>query len=55
MRRGISIFCFITTCILDSYSQTKSEMKKLVYEAFQYATDQYKYMMTQLPNGIAMP
>lgn len=55
MRRGISIFCFITICILNSYSQTKSEMKKLVYEAFQYATDQYKYMMTQLPNGIAMP
>jgi len=30
-------------------------MKKLVAESFNYATDQYKYMMTQLPNGKDMP
>lgn len=38
-----------------SYAQNKKEMKKLIDEAFVYANDQYKYMMTQLPNGYEMP
>ena len=46
------LFAILTTT---SFAQKKSEMKKLIKNSFEYANDQYKYMMTQLPNGVEMP
>lgn len=55
MKTKLPLLFLLTICISNSYAQNKSEMKKLVTEAFNYARDQYKYMMTQLPNGKDMP
>lgn len=53
--RNFILFCFVFVCISNIYGQSKSKMKELVNDAFTYANDQYKYMMTQLPNGNEMP
>lgn len=55
MKKNISLSVLLITCLTSSYAQSKSQMKKIISEGFEYANDQYKYMMTQLPNGYEMP
>ena len=47
---------FIFICLLTSaFSQSKKKMSRLIDDSFAYANEQYRYMMTQLPNGEEMP
>lgn len=55
MIRNLALAFLFTSTSLLSFAQRKSEMKKLIKSSFEYANDQYKYMMTQLPKGNEMP
>ena len=55
MLKRIAAILFLSAFTSVLFAQNKSEMKKLINESFSYANNQYKYMMTQLPNGYEMP
>lgn len=55
MKKIFTITLLFASSLSFSFAQSKSEMKKLIKSSFEYANDQYKYMMTQLPKGVEMP
>ncbi len=51
MIKKIASALLLIFAVLISFGQSKSRMKKIVHEGFEYANEQYRYMMTQLPDG----